>query len=490
MNKITTARRFTGVQPSNSDALVETEEDDDEITNVGNSLKYIGSPSQVQIVDSWLQEYRLQFVIPWIPEMTPFHQEQLRKTVYNICSPKGKTSTDDLPDETLLDRRKLSKDSSNLYCAEIGLTQGTQNSRKVLYKGGKSAELSLDCTVGELQELLGMLLAFHANYKYGTRNDKSNFDQLVRQMMSMIKGIVRRGNDTKNWSISKFHELLHFQVDQINFGSLSNVDAGKGEHGLKLWAKLPSKNVRARDANLFYMDLAQRIYENRLIELASTTLLPLPLVSPAGSASTSSQLTEQEVNIAIDLSLPLLMLTLSGATQLQEDMAVFLRRQTIINFPVALYQEAKYTRGGHHLQTLRASPSYRSTGPWYDWVLVCYQIGTEEVLYPYQVFGFFENNQGQKTAIGRMGQRTKSQNSCLLDHWTMESHFRLVDMETISQVVFAISLRGSNQRNEVLVFKDRVRDWPTLFATHKWFYAARSGNNKKRKHPNGSIASI
>ncbi len=56
--------------------------------------------------------------------------------------------------------------------------------------------------------------------------------------MSMIKGMIKRGNDTKNWSISKFHELLHMSVDTKNFGSLAKIDAGKGEHGLKLWAKL------------------------------------------------------------------------------------------------------------------------------------------------------------------------------------------------------------------------------------------------------------
>ncbi|KAG9294770.1 hypothetical protein G9A89_021668 [Geosiphon pyriformis] len=494
LQRTTAAARFNGGISSNLDGALDETEEEDESTNVGNSLKYIGSPLQVQVVDSWLREYRLEFVIPWIREMTPYHQEGLRKTVYQIYSLKGKTAKHVLPDQPFLDRRNLSKSTSTLYCAEVAPTQGTQKSQKVQYKDGKSAEFSLDCSVEELQELLQMLLAFHANYKYGTKNDETNFDESVRQMMSMIKGMIRRGNDTKNWSISKFHELLHFHVDQLNFGSLSNVDAGKGEHGLKLWAKLPSKNVRARDANLYYTDLAQRIYENRLLELASETLLPL--VSPSASTRSPAQRQDGEVDLNIQLSLQLLTLTQCGETILQEDLAIFLRRQTTINFPLEVYQEAKYSRAGQQLRTIRASPKYRSTGAWYDWVLVCYQIGTDEVLYPYQVFGFFVNKKGQKTAVGRMGQRMKSQNSCLLDHWSMESQFRLVDMETIWQVVFAVSLGGGHNisdgrgSNEVLVLKDRVQDWPTLFVTHKWFNTARQANKKKRKHQNEHMASV
>ena len=85
LQRTTAAGRFTGGVSSGSDDLNESEEDDDESTNVGNSSKYMGSPSQVASVDSWLSEFRLQFVIPWIGEMTNYHREQLRKTVFNIC---------------------------------------------------------------------------------------------------------------------------------------------------------------------------------------------------------------------------------------------------------------------------------------------------------------------------------------------------------------------------------------------------------------------
>jgi hypothetical protein len=307
-----------------------------------------------------------------------------------------------------------------------------------------------------------------------------NFDHNVRLMMSTIKGIIKRGNDTKNWSISKFHELLHMAVDMKNFGSLANIDAGKGEHGLKSWAKLPSKTVRKREANLYYMDMAQRIYENRILSLAASTLLPVVERDSKGT----------EVGLTISLSHHLLTLMEDGATELGEELAIFLRRQAANALPIDIYQEAKYSRDGVHVSTIRASPKYRNTGPWYDWVMVCYEndIG-EKQYYPFQVHGFFEKD-GIQQAVGKMGQRRKATGSCLLENWTLEASYRLVDMETISHAVFGITIPAScyhdhgGQPNgkDVLVFKDRMQEWPRAFGNHNWNHVSViKSKSKKRK---------
>jgi hypothetical protein len=484
------ATRFTGQPIGNSDdSEVTEEEEDDESPSCGNSMKYTGSQTQMAMVVNWLHYHRLQYVVPWMSEMIPYHQELLRKTVYNICSPKGQGGNKQLPDEKFLDRYPVNKDSIPLYCMDNVRMEATQSQQ--YYKQGKSAEHSLDCSVEELQKLLEMLLAFHATYKYGNAKDKRNFDHTTRLMMSMVKGMIQRGADTKNWSISKFHELLHFHIDHQNFGSQANIDAGKGEHGLKLWAKLPSKNVRARPADIYYMDLAQRIYENRLLELASATLLPRapPNIPPPNSEDGTDAIVEQqeEVGVKIELSQPLLQLTIEGTTSLRQDVASFLRRQSTIAFPIQIYQEAKYSRDGDYLRTVRASPNYRSTGPWYDWVYVCYEIEDEQVFYPYQVLGCYENTLGQKTAVGRMGQRLKASDSSLLDHWTLEAQMRLVDMETIWQVVFAISiptccLPDRTGTREVFVIKDRIQEWPSVFATKEWVKVTKSKKAKRKRH--------
>ena len=89
--------------------------------------------------------------------------------------------------------------------------------------------------------------------------------------MSFVKGAVNRGETSSGWRLSKYHELLHIPVDAKNMGSLANVDASKGGNRLKTWAKLPAETVRNRGEESFLADLATRIYENRLLELATDT---------------------------------------------------------------------------------------------------------------------------------------------------------------------------------------------------------------------------
>jgi hypothetical protein len=111
----------------------------------------------------------------------------------------------------------------------------------------------------ELLILCDMLLCFHATYKYGRHDVMTNFERNTRIMMDGIRSCVNRGKDSMNWRISKFHELLHMSYDMRNHGGTSNIDAGKGEHGLKQWAKLPSKTVRTRSPDIYYQDMATRI---------------------------------------------------------------------------------------------------------------------------------------------------------------------------------------------------------------------------------------
>ena len=211
--------------------------------------KFTGSPDQITYVNNCLCEHGLHFILPWIHQMIPFHQDILRRTVFHVNRVKGKGRYHALPDEMFLDRREVNVDISDLYCNDK-----IQPFHRKDLQAEQSAHHSIDCSADQLQMLLEMLLSFHAAYKYGSSLDEADFEKNVKLMMKYIKNWVRRGNETKNWSISKFHELLHLPIDARNFGSLANVDAGKGESGLKVWAKLPAKTVRTRSADKYYMD--------------------------------------------------------------------------------------------------------------------------------------------------------------------------------------------------------------------------------------------
>ena len=154
--------------------------------------------------------------------------------MFQIESNRGKGQKHKLPQATFLDRHIVENEVHELYYTDSNHSCSHENNSAGIESPTTSeAKFSIDCTADQLQVLLEMILSFHASYKYSYPSDRGNFDSNVRLMMHMIKQRINRGTDTKNWSISKFHELLHMIVDAQNFGSHANVDAGKGEHGLK-----------------------------------------------------------------------------------------------------------------------------------------------------------------------------------------------------------------------------------------------------------------
>ena len=224
-----------------------------------DAKEYTGSPDQIEKVDRQLGEHQLGFCQAWMHCMSTQHREALRKVVhektYNIRQPVS------IP-PVVADRRKLQSDPPMSPYYESNHQHHQEEPQE------PQAKYSLDCSIDELSSLLELMLAFHAAYKYGVDFDCKRFQQQTRQMMLWIKQWVRRDPGTKNWSISKFHELLHIAIDIRNIGAPSNVDAGKGESGLRYWAKLPAKTVRSRGDDHFLKDMSYRLYETRLLQLA------------------------------------------------------------------------------------------------------------------------------------------------------------------------------------------------------------------------------
>jgi hypothetical protein len=278
----------------------------------------------------------------------------------------------------------------------------------------------------------------------------------------------------------------------VQYGSSANVDAGKGEHGLKTWAKLPAKTVRPRQPEKYYQDLATRIYENRLLELAVDTLLPLKRNHPIDPSmqleESSCQIGGTDIQTRIMLTQKLTAMEEEGPTNLDPGITEVIRRTEGVVFPLTVYQEASFFTP--EKQTLRASPNYRSGGPWRDWVYVQYENNRgERVYYPYQIFGFFMRNE-EAYAIGKMGLRKKNHSSKLMDVWVFEAKMRLVDLQTVYTSPFVLAVpenccleKGTKAPDRFFVFKDRIADWPEVFLG-PWSVTTTTNttrNGKKRK---------
>jgi hypothetical protein len=142
------------------------------------------------MIEACLRDLALDFIIPWIGEMIPCHQEILRRIVYQFDCNRGKGMKHELPKQPFLDRHPVASDSPSLYVVE------DSESADTMRRSGeptREANYSVDCTTYQLQDLLEMILSFHACYKYGSLTEKTNFDYNVRLMMLKIKKQIHRG---------------------------------------------------------------------------------------------------------------------------------------------------------------------------------------------------------------------------------------------------------------------------------------------------------
>jgi hypothetical protein len=127
----------------------------------------------------------------------------------------------------------------------------------------------------------------------------------VREMLSKLQSRVDRGEGTKGWAISKFHDTLHIAMDMQLFGASENIDTSKGEHSLKIWAKLPSRTTStSHGANKFIEQLGTRLYEQTLLDKAYSVLVPISKKKPKGRAllevPTFAILTQSKRSFRID----------------------------------------------------------------------------------------------------------------------------------------------------------------------------------------------
>jgi hypothetical protein len=153
-------------------------------------------------------------------------------------------------------------------------------------------------------------------------------------------------------------------------------------------------------------------------------------------------------------------------------------------FPLKIYKTARFTENG---QVLNVG----------DWAAAQYMMTNKNKSrnesFPFELMGCFETGTGDATktlAVGRMATGSK-ESSKLLTRWNMEKGLRIIDMEIMAESLFVLSVpdvcclpSGPNvglNRNHILVIKDRVQEWPTIFNKTNWKMIDRLSEDKKKK---------
>jgi hypothetical protein len=113
--------------------------------------------------------------------------------------------------------------------------------QKIKGNGATSAILT---DVDGFRNLLETALCFHSFIHYfgdlpkEMREDHDLIGHSVRSFVELYNTVVYQGDNTVDCDTCKIHAHLHVPKDIIKFGNPMNWDAGKGERGLKVWAKL------------------------------------------------------------------------------------------------------------------------------------------------------------------------------------------------------------------------------------------------------------
>ena len=108
-------------------------------------------------------------------------------------------------------------------------------------------------------------LTFHSFIHYFEEVVEENrvntvlIESSVKKLVSEFSHIIYRGDDTVDCATCKIHSHLHLSADIENFGHPMNWEAGKGERGLKVWAKMASCTAQKVRLSTFTFQTAQRV---------------------------------------------------------------------------------------------------------------------------------------------------------------------------------------------------------------------------------------
>lgn len=300
-------------------------------------------------------------------------------------------------------------------------TGGTEEAQEQKQSGKNEEELEemlRPCSMNDFTELAEALLCFHAWYKLGVirkgpdgKADRSLIHASVIRMLAMVRFYMprKKGN---GWKIQKFHDILHLALDIERFGPACNFDAGPGESGLKIWAKLPAMTSQKRGYNTFLLQVASRVHEHQCISTAlrshgvkgnvdAALDRAIADLENAGVGETCEDRTARLGGTTYRVygrnpnaganSDPLPVSEKvskdkrnKGSFHVHPSIENFLRWQPIQN-PSVLAKSGNGSKGPYwELKTecsmvpedsnrrilLRCHPNFQNEGPWYDWVLV------------------------------------------------------------------------------------------------------------------------
>jgi hypothetical protein len=127
------------------------------------------------------------------------------------------------------------------------------------------------CPFDQFQEFLEVLLCFHA-YLHGSnsvpledRSDFATIQSCFDNFVDLYRRTIYRGDNSLDDGTCKVHAHYHPPRTSREYCDPKGAEAGKGERGLKKWAKLPAKTAIKRGKRTFANHTALRVQQRQLL---------------------------------------------------------------------------------------------------------------------------------------------------------------------------------------------------------------------------------
>jgi hypothetical protein len=131
------------------------------------------------------------------------------------------------------------------------------------------------CGIPDYVEFLELSLCMHAYLHYSAelpddlRSDTAVFERGLREFMRLFRKFIYRGDSSVDTDTCKAHCFMHLLFNTVEYGDPMQYDSGKGERGLKQWAKAVSVTAQKIGLDTFLFQTIMRVADRLLLSRAS-----------------------------------------------------------------------------------------------------------------------------------------------------------------------------------------------------------------------------
>jgi hypothetical protein len=326
--------------------------------------------------------------------------------------------------------------------------------------------------------LLIKALSFHSFVHYfeevatEKRENIGLMNHFLRDFIGDYSRIVYRGDDTVDCNTPKIHCHLHLAEDIHSFGHPMNWEAGKGERGLKVWAKLASTTAQKVYLPVFTYQTALRVADAMLLSTASSICCAAPKLQ---SNQPSINRATKEKPIVRMVPHYILNIESRATRYLSRKGKAGVQPETTTPPPfdkqvvqaaisaeaggllreIKIWKDAKLMIGDDD-KIVRSCSQYDRFGAFFDWVSVQFAIDDDNSCAPAKLLLIYEDSNSELCGIVQAcnwrNREEKKASTPLTSRWSMEflqpsekPALRKIKLSEISEVLYVIEHSGQHK---------------------------------------------